>query len=165
LNILVFLLLSIFFFSFPIFLGIAVFISLLSIWHFFLWIWTIGNFLYRKSESNNIVELRYFQLSIIAISAYFVYIIAFFTLPNFQDALNESNIDLGTFLTLIQLISSVALLYEFYFVAKCLNAAEMEMGEEYLVLTDYIKDFFLIAFFIIGVWSIQNRINILASKN
>ena len=132
--------------------------ALFSQFYYFAWLWTAGSFLATVTRPALRLKLRFFRFAVLFLAVYFF--VAITILPN----LLRNKIDLpDTALNVLGALfipmifhAIICVLYVLYFVSKSLSLAEA--GRPVSAL-DYTGSFFLIWFFLLGVWIIQPRIN------
>jgi len=132
--------------------------ALFSELYYFAWLWIAGSFLAALTTSALRLKLRFFRFSVLFLALYFLVAIAIlpkFLRPQISLPGVTFNVLVALFITLI-FLAMVSVLYVMYFVAKSLLLAET--GRPVSAL-DYFGSFFLICFFLVGVWIIQPRIN------
>ena len=139
--------------------GIA---SVLSAGVFFLWLWSIGHFLYEKLPETVHMNLNRFRAFLIFPVVYIGLFIFIFTFIVGQMEAAGSIVSTAVFGLIIplHLFAMFCIFYSFYFIAKSLKSIELDRTATF---GDYAGEFFLIWFYFIGVWLIQPRINALAN--
>ena len=128
------------------------------------WFYVVGVNLNKKLPDTvkmNLIKFKWFFFTPIAFM-FLSYIYTYFVL--FKNVSNGVEPNFGIFLTFIislSLFSVFCFFYCIYFNAKSLKAVELQRP---VIFRDYVLDFFLFWFFLIGVWIIQPRINRIFSE-
>lgn len=136
--------------------------GILSMGVYFLWLWSVGNFLYKHLPdhiSMNVQRFRaflIFQLTYIGMMFFVTSMILSTYLSTIGNVASTGFIGL---FVLLHLFAMFCIFYSFYFIAKTLKSIELNRKATF---GDYAGEFFLIWFFFIGIWIIQPRINKLA---
>lgn len=137
------------------------FVILISHGTLTLWNWTIGTQLIDKVPSEIRLKNRFFKFTVIFPLVYFL------LMPLFMSQMIQSidiqsqqapNFNPFIFLLLIplNLFTLFCSIYTFYFTSKTYKSAQLQRE---VTFGDYVGEFFLIMFFIVGVWIIQPKVN------
>lgn len=140
-------------------IGLLILASVTVMSVLYLWFWTVGNELHRKLPDGMKMNLKFFRVAVIFPAAYIALIFISFGLMFMMES------EPGAWMVLMvipHLFTMFCMFYIFYFIGKALKS--VEMGKE-AHAGDYIGEFFLLWFFIIGVWFIQPTLNRIFSKN
>lgn len=126
----------------------------------FNWIYSIGNYLFRKVEviiSSKDLNFKYFILSLqIIIFHFFINLLSKFIIL-LDLTFNNIYVTLHNFIIVsLSIVSILSYLYVMYFIAKSLKS--LELNNE-ITFKDFRKEFFLLVLLPIGIWFIQPRIN------
>lgn len=145
--------------TFPIFM-------LLYISIFFGWFWSMGVGLHKFLPEQHNLKLKkfkvFFFIPLIYISLLMVGMMYFGVFNDFPPPEDKLLISLILIVPL-HLFTMFCLLYVLYFCAKTLKSIELQRNVEF---ADYAGEFFLLWFYIIGVWILQPKINkIYSAKN
>lgn len=145
--------------TFPIFM-------LLYISIFFGWFWSMGVGLHKFLPEQHNLKLKkfkvFFFIPLIYISLLMVGMMYFGVFNDFPPPEDKLLISLILIVPL-HLFTMFCLLYMLYFCAKTLKSIELQRNVEF---ADYAGEFFLLWFYIIGVWILQPKINkIYSAKN
>ncbi len=138
--------------TFPIFMLLYVII-------FFGWFWSIGVGLHKFLPENHNLNLNKFKIFFFIPLAYIIilmfsmmYLGLFEQFPPPDDMIGISLILILPF----HLFSAFCMFYMLYFCAKTIKSIELNREVEF---SDYAGEFFLIWFYIIGIWILQPKIN------
>lgn len=141
---------------------------------FFGWFYALGTGLHKKLPETVPMNLGLFKafllipvVYIIGFSFYMTHLMGFMMTADLIPAHNtppgpipvrDLSPELGAFFLIVplHLCSMFCIFYCIYFIAKALKAVELQRP---VVLGDYIGEFFLIWFYIVGVWIIQPKVN------
>jgi hypothetical protein len=123
----------------------------------FAWQYTLGSNLHKKLPESVNMSLSRFRTFLIIPFVYIV-LVGFFMADMFSDiqANEMPNFYWFALIVPLHLFSIFCMFYSIYFNAKSLKAVELQRpvkGDE------FIAEFFLLWFFLIGVWILQPRIN------
>lgn len=141
------------------------FITILTLITYYGWIWAIGSKLISKAPSDLKLNLNFLKIGILLVSI-FTILYMFFT--NSLLLGGSNNILFNNPLWFLLLIPLYLLMlfcafYIVYFTSRLIKSIEMGKSAE---LGDYIVDFILIMFVVVGIWFIQPRINkIIENRN
>lgn len=138
--------------TFPIFMLIYIAI-------FFGWFWSIGVGLHRFLPVNHNLKIKkfktFFFIPLVYISILMFSMIYFGTFTEFPPP--EDTILLTfTIITPFHLFSVFCILYMLYFCSKTIKSIELNKRVEF---SDYAGEFFLLWFYIVGIWILQPKIN------
>lgn len=143
--------------TFPIFM-------LLYICIFFGWFWSIGVGLHKFLPEHHNLKLKKFKIFFFIPLAYIIllmfsmmYFGIFSVFPPPDDMIGISLILIIPF----HLFSIFCMLYMLYFCSKTLKSIELNREVEF---SDYAGEFFLLWFYIIGIWILQPKINRIYSE-
>ena len=137
-------------------------IMVVSIIIFFLWFYTLGVNLHRKLPSSVKMDINLFRVFIsypVVYMLVFCFVMRYMVLHVMQTADNHSPIFFpASFLFVIpfHLFSIFCVFYCIYFVSKSLKSVALQREA---LAGDYIVDFILFWFFIVGIWFLQPTIN------
>jgi len=152
------------------FLGIFPIIMILYLSVYFGWLWSIGIGLQSKMPENVKMKIRKFKILFFIPFIYIITISLFIGGGmlgfNIGDNISEPNrilfgLGIGIFV-LLHLFSMFCIFYLLYFVSKTIKSVELQREVEF---GDYALEFFLMWFYIIGIWIIQPRINKLIERS
>lgn len=123
----------------------------------FSWQYTLGSNLHKKLPTGVNMNLWLFKTSLIIPFVYIV-VLSFFMYDIFTDIQANVLPNFYWFVLIIpmHLFSMFCMFYGLYFNAKSLKAVELQRP---VTTNDYLGEFFLFWFFIVGVWILQPRIN------
>lgn len=138
--------------TFPIFMLIYVII-------FFGWFWSIGVGLHKFLPENHNLKLKKFKIFFFIPLLYII--ILMFAMMSFDVFTDfpppDNNIELSLIVIIpLHLFSMFCMFYLLYFCSKTLKSIELNREVEF---SDYVIDFFLLWFYIIGIWILQPKIN------
>lgn len=146
--------------------GIAIFLSvavgLISGGVFFLWLWSVGNFLHSILPEEVHMNVRRFRSFLVFPVVYIASFLIIFLFLIGQIEATGDFIAASYFALIIplHLFAMFCIFYTFYFIAKALKSVELKREAR---SGDYLGDFFLIWFYFIGIWILQPKINALAN--
>lgn len=136
------------------FLPVFALVMIANLVLFFGWIYTLGVNLHPKLPATVRMNLNRFKLflfvPVIYISLFLLFLMSG---SSFGDGIAGLAIAL---IIPLHFFSMFCIFYSLYFVAKTLKAVELQKQVEF---ADYAGEFFLMWFFMIGIWLIQPRIN------
>ena len=144
-------------------LGGSLIAMILSFGLFFRWVYALGTNLHKKLPDTATMNLTFFKIFFFIPFVYMLYIPVFLIVRLID--ISYSALVYGAkapsfaskdFLFLFSLISFSCLIYCIYFNAKALKTVEKQKA---VTFSDFAIEFFLICFFLIGLWIIQPRIN------
>jgi hypothetical protein len=115
------------------------------------WLWPIGSFLNSIAPKVYRPQLRLFHLALIYPSAYAVALFIALSLTGRVSPL----------VLPFHLVATFCMFYDLYFVSKSLVLAERNKPVSF---RDFSGSFFLLWFYLVGVWAIQPRVNRLFSN-
>ncbi|MFP9100525.1 hypothetical protein ACLI09_15865 [Flavobacterium sp. RHBU_24] len=129
----------------------------------FSWQYTLGSSLHKKLPAGVNMNLGLFRAFLI-IPFFYILLFGFVMFDIFSNisADNVPNFYWFALIVPLHLFSIFCMFYSIYFNAKSLKAVELQRpvkGEE------FIAEFFLLWFFVIGVWILQPRINKIFEEN
>jgi hypothetical protein len=135
-------------------------IMVLYIAGFFGWLYTVATNLNQRLPASLNMPLNRFRIFMI-IPVLYILFISFFLFGKMGDPafIQEDPSRLAATLLMIvpiHLFSMFCIFYCIWFVAKSLKAVELQRRVSF---SDYIGEFFLFWFFVVGVWLLQPRIN------
>ncbi|TDW99379.1 hypothetical protein [Dinghuibacter silviterrae] len=123
------------------------------------WFFIVGNKLYRNLPGKVRLSRGLFGFCAIYPCLYVLFFAAVWA-PLFFRGMLISNGDTNPLAFLVifpfHFLAAICTLFVFYFAAKALRSVELQKPAR---SSDYIGDFFLMVFFIVGVWVLQPRIN------
>jgi hypothetical protein len=124
-------------------------LTLLFIFCFLGWLWSMGSFLDSVVQPELCLEMKIFRVAVIYPMCYFPIFMAFFLSLSVMPML---------FVVIfpLHLLAMSCMFYLLYFVSKSLVLAETRKPASFY---EYAGPFFLLWFFLIGVWFTQPRIN------
>jgi len=152
------------------FLGIFPIIMILYLSVYFGWLWSIAIGLQSKMPENVKMKIRKFKILFFIPFIYIITISLFVGggILGFNNGDNISELSgilfglgIGIFV-LLHLLSMFCVFYLLYFVSKTIKSVELQREAEF---GDYALEFFLMWFYIIGIWIIQPRINKLVERS
>ena len=134
---------------------------------FFGWLYSLGINLYKRLPATVKMNLTAFKFFLIFPVVYMLCLSVFIGGMFFStfsgntsgtNAVGTANSNPAIFLLIfpIHLFAMFCIFYCIYFIAKALKAAEWQRP---VTAGDYIGEFFLLWFYIVGVWFIQPRVN------
>lgn len=129
---------------------------------FFIWIWSVVVGLQKKIPENiemKIGRFKFFFFTPIILLLSF-YIIIILRLDNFMTPNTAFAFLLFGTVLMIILFVLICVLQTIYFAAKTLKTVELQREVKF---GDFSSEFFLMVFIPIGIWSIQPRVNRIAS--
>lgn len=143
--------------TFPIFM-------LLFMGIFFGWFWSIGVGLHKFLPEHHNLKLNKFKIFFFIPLVYIIFLMVgmmyFGVFNDFLPPEDKILISL-VFIVPLHLFSMFCLLYMLYFCAKTIKSVEMNREVNF---SDYAGEFFLLWFYIIGVWILQPKINKIYSE-
>lgn len=143
--------------TFPIFMLLYVFI-------FFGWFWSIGYGLHKFLPENHNLNLKkfiiFFFSPLVYITLLMFSMMYFGVFNEFPPPDDMIGISLAVIAPL-HLFAMYCMFYMLYFCAKTIKTIELNREVEF---ADYAGEFFLIWFYIIGIWILQPKINRIYSK-
>lgn len=135
---------------------------------FYAWMWAIGDNLHHKLPADVTMPLQWFKIAMVVavvtlgLNTYNLFIV----LHKISDIIAASgdleSITPDTFKNIsapggnTQMLGYVASFYNMYFIAKLLKSIELRTRAS---VNDYLGNFFLLIFSIIGIWFLQPKIN------
>lgn len=125
----------------------------------FAWFWAVGVGLHNKVPENIKLSLIRFKLAFLCIIITIVVMVyAMTSLMSSAMTMGPSGFNpaIPGVMVLFAFLSTISIIYIYYFIAKTLKTAELQRE---LTIGDYIGEFFLIYFFPIGIWFIQPKVN------
>lgn len=130
---------------------------------FFVWFYYVGLNLYVKIPSQEQMNFKTFKVFLLIISISF-FLNTIFTVYSSLIFRMERKIDFSLFYFIIpiQVSSMYSFFYCSYFISKTLKSVEYQKS---VTFNDYVREFFMILFFPIGLWFIQPRINKVFENN
>lgn len=134
---------------FPFGIYLSSFLTEISAFIVFTWLYSIGVILYSKLQLPKGFNIRFFKFSLIYA---LTYIIVYSIVSSFS---RELFLQVIPFLSIFHLFSMVCTFYSVYFISKLL--VTLEMNRE-VRLSEYLRTLFLLYCFPIGIWFIQSRI-------
>jgi len=144
--------------TFPIFM-------IVSVGTLFGWFWSIGVGLHNRLPQNSNLNLKKFKIFFFIPLIYILFItFSLMTVGIFSDSPPPNGmvgIGIGILIPL-HLLSMFCLFYLLYFCSKTIKSIELNRDA---LFGDYAAEFFLLWFFIIGIWIIQPKINIIANES
>ncbi len=131
---------------------------------FFVWLWSIAMGLQKKMPENVKMKTRTFKVLFFIPFTYIILISIFmggevYGFLNIENIIEPSEKLITLFIGLmlvIHLFSMFCIFYLLYFTSKTIKTVELQREAE---LGDYILEFILLWFYIIGIWIIQPKIN------
>ena len=131
----------------------------------FVWFWAIGVGLYKRLPENSNLNLKRFKIFFFIPLVYIFFIVfSLMTVGIFCDSLLPNGmvgIGIGILIPL-HLFSMFCMFYLLYFCSKTIKSIELKREA---LFGDYIGEFLLLWFFVIGIWIIQPKINKMVDKN
>ena len=143
--------------TFPIFM-------LLYIGIFFGWFWSIGVGLHKFLPENHNLNLKKFKIFFLIPFAYIILLMFSMMYLGFFSVFPPPDDMIGISLILIvpfHLFSIFCMFYMLYFCAKTIKSIELNREVDF---SDYAGEFFLIWFYIVGIWVLQPKINRIYSE-
>ncbi|HXN26168.1 MAG TPA: hypothetical protein VN902_03545 [Candidatus Acidoferrales bacterium] len=122
-------------------------LTAMAVWCFLLWLWSAGSFLTAVAPAPLRLKKKFFSFTVLFTAIYVPVSIALF---------QSINPKLFVITIPVHLFAVFCMFYNLYFVAEGLVIAEIRKRPSFF---DCAGPFFLIWFFLIGVWFIQPRIN------
>ncbi|MCE7993379.1 MAG: hypothetical protein HEP71_15440 [Roseivirga sp.] len=122
------------------------------------WMWAIVTHLHEKLPVSSPINVDYFKKAF-RIPVFYVAIMALLLYRQINGPYRENLLPEGLFIFLIVILhigSIIALFYGMAIAAKTIKSIEMGKNARF---SDYIGEFFLIWFSLIGYWILQPRIN------
>lgn len=140
------------------------FVMIFSMGILFGWLYAMGTNLHKQLPGN--VTMNIVSFTILFLVAFIfmtsIFVLIFISLNRALADKEPLNLSMSTALIFfLYLFFMYCMFYCLYFTAKALKAVELQRP---VTFGDYAGEFFLIWFFIIGVWIIQPRLNRLFSK-
>ncbi len=127
---------------------------------YFGWMYAVGIHIQGKLPSSVVMPIKTFKIFLVFPLVYMVAIsILLFRTFGDPSFFEEEPVALATGILLIipfHLFSMFCIFYCIWFVAKSLKAAELQRQ---VTFSDYVGEFMLFWFFVVGVWFLQPRIN------
>jgi hypothetical protein len=122
------------------------------------WFYSIGSNLYKKLPESIKMNLACFRILLVLFLICMIAISALFFRMISEASSNETilNFQIVKMVIPINLIVMFSLLYCLYFISKALKTIELQKP---VAFTDFVGEFFLLLFFVVGIWIIQPRIN------
>ena len=125
------------------------------------WLWSVGVGLQGKIPEDLKMKTGLFKAALILPIVYFVGIfrVISFVFLNYESLINfstESSVQIFSTIFSVHLLSIIAVIYTFVFVAKTVKTAELQRKVKF---EDFIGEFFMACFYMVGVWILQPRIN------
>jgi len=143
--------------TFPIFM-------LLYVSIFFGWFWSIGVGLHKFLPENHSLKLKKFKIFFFIPLFYFTFLMfSMMSFGIFSDFPPSNEIFGISFAIIIplHLFSMFCMFYMLYFCSKTIKSIELNKQVEF---SDYVGEFFLLWFYIIGIWILQPKINKIYSE-
>jgi hypothetical protein len=122
-------------------------LTAIAVWCFLLWLWSVGSFLTAVAPATLRLKKTFFLYTLAFTAIYVPVSVALF---------QSINPKLFVITTPLHLLAVFCMFCNLYFVAEGLVMAETGKRPSFL---DCAGPFFLIWFFLIGVWFIQPRVN------
>ncbi len=123
---------------------------------FFGWFWSIAIGLQKKIPSEIVMKVEKFKIFFFFPLCYML-ILLFYII---EMPVGINNTEFGTWIVAIivpvHLFAMFCMFYMLYFVAKTIKTAELGRVTKF---EDFVVEFFLLWFYIIGIWIIQPRVN------
>ena len=131
------------------------------------WIWSVAIGLQAKIEEKDRLNVKLFKIffffPVVYLGLVFLFMIFLVvSIPAMIDSTLEPPATLIAWIILIIPFHFFAIfcgIYQIYFVAKTIKTAELQRS---VTFSDYVGEFFMVWFYIIGIWFLQPRINKLA---
>lgn len=147
------------------FFGFMMVVSVLVGVVMFGWLWSVGIGLQGKIPEDLKMKTGLFKAALILPIVYFVGIfgVISFVFLNYESLINfsmASSVQIFSTIFSVHLLSIIAVIYTFVFVAKTVKTAELQRK---VAFEDFIGEFFMVCFYMVGVWILQPRINELYS--
>ena len=124
------------------------------------WFYTVGSALGEKLGSNSGMNVKRFRSFVLVPAFYitaFILLMLIFMLSIFENGFPSPYFAFAILIIFpLHLFSIFCIFYSIWFIAKSLKMVEKWNHVE---IGDYIGDFFLVWFLVIGIWFIQPRIN------
>lgn len=137
-------------------------VMIISVGTFFGWFWSIAIGLQKKVPEGVTMKTKkfkiFFFIPLIYISLISIFISGMFSGIS-QNGLEPSGSFIGGMVGIIlplHLLSMFGIFYSMYFVAKTIKTVELQKEVSF---SDFAGEFFMIWFYIIGIWIIQPKIN------
>lgn len=138
--------------TFPIFM--LLFMSI-----FFGWFWSIGVGLHKFLPENHNLKLKKFKIFFFIPLLYIIFLmfsmIFFGVFSDFPPPNGMFGLSFALIIPL-HLFSIFCMFYMLYFCSKTIKSIELNREVEF---SDYVAEFFLLWFYIIGIWILQPKIN------
>lgn len=131
------------------------------------WFWSVAIGLQKKIPSSVKMKVRKFKIFFFIPMVYMIFIMLFmaFAIDNVMKMGNAPNFMFigSVFLIIlpIHLFAMFCMFYTMYFVAKTIKTVELQREVSF---SDFVGEFFLIWFYVIGVWILQPKINKIAGE-
>lgn len=126
-----------------------------SIGIFFLWFWSIGVGLHKRLPEDSSLNIKKFKIAFFIPLFYILFIIINGVLSN-QSFFSDFLEIILVLTVIVHLLSMFCMFYLIYFCSKTIKSIELDKEA---LLSDYLSEFLLICFFVIGIWILQPRVN------
>ena len=133
---------------------------------FFGWFYALGTNLYKKLPPEVKMNLKLFKIFLTVPVCYILVICVFMsvTFSKFMEVAPGDSPHMAVYASVfipVHLFAMFCIFYCLYFIAKTMKAVEWQRP---VTFSDYAGEFFLLWFYIIGIWILQPRINKLFDK-
>lgn len=128
---------------------------------YFGWFWSVAIGLQNRIPAEVTMKVRKFKLFFFIPLLYIPAIFLSMVFPSILATLIDFPVGAMAFILPFHLLSMFGMFYLHYFTAKTIKTAELHREAKF---GDFVGEFFLIWFFIVGIWILQPRINELAAK-
>lgn len=122
------------------------------------WMWAIVTHLHEKLPISSPINVEYFK-KVFAIPIFYIIVVALLLYRQINGPVRDSILPEGLIIFLLVVLhlgSMIAIFYGMAIAAKTIKSIEMGKNARF---SDYLGEFFLIWFSLIGYWILQPRIN------